>query len=149
MPKLQASTAPCSRINACFRYPWCGLLLGCEKKKKISEKYILYYKGLRLFLSCCSTKYGPTWATRHVAGAGANWSIVSPCSQHIDLPARISLARVFIDAFTLRRLHCPSHFTVLPTSLSFPRELLGFATPVQLLEQFTPVWVSGSLAFER
>jgi Zn-dependent membrane protease YugP len=36
-----------------------------------------------------------------VAGAGANWSILSLCLQSTDLPAPFSLAGVFVDAFNV------------------------------------------------
>ncbi len=39
-------------------------------------------QDLWLFLLCCVTNYGHTWDIGHVAGAGVNWSILSPCSQH-------------------------------------------------------------------
>jgi hypothetical protein len=73
-------------------------------------------QGLVLFLLCCVTNYGYTWAIGHVAGAGANWSILSPCSQHTNF---FSVPSHWLECLDVCRcLHCP-----------FPWELLGLATP--------------------
>ncbi len=63
---------------------------------------MLYKKGLSLFLLCCATISGPTGASGRLAGADANLSNSVPILRaHLFLPAPFSLARVFINAFTI------------------------------------------------
>ncbi len=80
---LQPYEVPHSRKNAYFYHSRYVLFSPVGRKDNQTYKHYT----TRIYDSssmCCTTKYGPTWATGRGVGAGAIWSNLSPCSQQTD-----------------------------------------------------------------